>query len=85
MKTKKLSAVAQAYERAKPARDVLHRIGRCVEVTEDKSGVLWERWLIGQTQVVLFSTPDWAEVFKPLTSAVEWDDTIAALEALAKA
>jgi hypothetical protein len=79
-----MSKVAEAYARAKTVRDRLHKIGRCMEVTEDKAGILWERWLIGKTQIVLMSTPHWAEVFKPLSNAVEWDDTIAALDALAE-
>jgi hypothetical protein len=79
-----MSKVAEAYTRAGIVRDHLHKIGRCMEVTEDKAGILWERWLIGKTQIVLMATPNWAEVFKPVSNAVEWDDTIAALDALAE-
>jgi hypothetical protein len=75
--------VAEAYDRAKPVRDHLCQIGRCMEVTEDKCGILWERWLVGQTQIVLFSTPSWTEVFAPVTHDMTWDGTIKALEALA--
>jgi hypothetical protein len=75
--------VAEAYERAKMIRDVLHRIGRCMEVTEDKAGILWERWLVGQTSVILFSTPSWTEVFRPVTDDMTWAGTTRALEALA--
>jgi hypothetical protein len=75
--------VADAYERAKLIRDVLIRLGRCMEVTEDKCGILWERWLVGQTSVILFSTPSWTEVFKPVTDDMTWEGTIRALEPLA--
>lgn len=45
--TRKLSAVQEAYVKAQPARDHLRKIGaRCMETTEDKCGILWERWLV---------------------------------------
>jgi hypothetical protein len=81
----KASKVAEAYAHAKTVRDHLHRIGRCMEVTEDKAGILWERWLIGQgRQVVLMSTPHWAEVFAPVDKGEAWAETIKALDALAE-
>lgn len=80
---RKQSKVAQAYVRAKPIRDALHEIGRCMEVTEDKAGIVWERWLVGQTQVITFSTPHYVEVFQPIIPGNEWADLIGALRALA--
>jgi len=68
--------VQAAYTRAKPVRDELARIGRCVEVTEDKCGIVWERWLVGSSQVVVFATRGYVEVFTPMTDATSWEDTI---------
>jgi hypothetical protein len=80
-----MSKIQEAYARAKTVRDRLHKIARCMEVTEDKAGILWERWLVGETQVVLMATPHWVEIFKPVSNAPEWDDTFAALDKIATA
>ena len=80
----KLTKVAQAYERAKPVRDVLHQVGRCMEVTEDKCGIVWERWLVGKSQVVLFATPHYTEVFHLLTAGMTWDEVTGAVKKLAE-
>jgi hypothetical protein len=86
MKTQKLTKIQEAYQRAEMLRRSLGKLGRCMEATEDKKyGILWERWLVGATSIVVFSTPSWTEVFKPLTEDMTWDGTIAALQALAKA
>jgi hypothetical protein len=86
MKTQKLTKMQEAYQRCEMMRRSLGKLGRCMEVTEDKKyGILWERWLVGKTSVVLLSTPDWTEVFKPLTEDMTWDGTVAALETVAKA
>lgn len=86
MKTQKLTKIQEAYQRCEKLRNCLHKLGRCMEVVEDKKyGVLFERWVVGRASVVLFSTPSWTEVFKPVTEDMTWDGTIAALEALAEA
>ena len=82
--TPKLTPIAQAYQRANPARDALRKISRCMEVTEDKAGLLWERWMVKGTSVVVVATPYWAEVFTPITDDPEWENTIEAIAALAK-
>lgn len=47
MSQQKLSKVAQAYERSRPAREALRAIDAvCMEVTEDKAGIVWERWYV---------------------------------------
>lgn len=82
----KLSKVAQAYERSKIGRNALIAAGaRSMEVTEDKCGIVWERFIVGPngTSVVLFATPSWWEVFSPLTTDATNDGTIAAINALA--
>lgn len=85
---RKLSKVAQAYERCQLARSELAKIARCMETTEDKQyGILWERWcIIGETDcvsVVLYATPDMWDVFAPVTRENDTAATIAAIKALA--
>jgi hypothetical protein len=74
--TTTVKKIHAAYERAKPVRDELSELGRCMEVTEDKAGILWERWLIGDSMVVVFATPHYVELLTPLTDATSWEDTI---------
>lgn len=74
-----MTKVAQAYERAKPIRDTLFKIGQCMEVTEDKAGILWERWIVGKRSVILFATPHWCDVYRPMTDDMSWNGVIAAL------
>lgn len=78
-----LNPVPAAYENAKPLRETLSQIGKCMEVTEDKAGIVWERWLVGKSQIVLFATPHFAEVFAPLTDDMTWEGAAAALRKLA--
>lgn len=82
---RKMSKVAQAYERSKVGRQALRDTGaRCMEVTEDKCGIVWERYILGSTgvSVVLFATPSWWDVFKPVTQDGSNDATVAAIKAL---
>lgn len=91
--TRKLTAVQQAYERCKLARDALIEMdAQCMEATEDKSGWLWERWIVETTppattprrivSVVLFSTPHWWDLFTPVTNDQSVTGTLDALRAL---
>lgn len=89
MKAEKLSKVAQAYKRSEAARKALHDVGaRCMEVTEDKAGIVWERYSLATAttflNLVLFATLDWWDVFTPLTSDTTIDGTITAIKALQK-
>lgn len=88
---KKLSAVAEAYKRAEIARDWLHKNARCMEVTEDKAGIVWERWLMMSppdapstchVSVLLQATPHGYDVYVPVSPSSMAADTIAALESL---
>lgn len=90
---RKLSKIAQAYERCKIGRDALHAVGaRCMEVTEDKAGIVWERYYLLKpdgdsnkvVNIVLFATPSWWDVFTPITEDQTNDGTVAAIKALAK-
>ena len=89
----KANKVRDAYERSKPGRDALRAIdAQCMEVTEDKAGIVWERYLVvtsaplavHQTfvNVVLFSTPHWWDVFVPVTSDNAVASTVDAIKAL---
>ena len=81
MTTKAKSKVTQAYELAAPIRIELGKLGRCMEVTEDKAGILWERWIIhNKRSVILVATPRWADVFVPLSDDLTWNGTIEALK-----
>ena len=88
------SKVAQAYTRCKPARDALTAVGAvCMEVTEDKSGIVWERWYVQTSlptevqqrvvNVIVFATPSWWDVFVPINAGNEVEATVAAIKALA--
>ena len=90
----KLSAVAEAYARAKPVRDLLFSFqhehkAQCMEATEDKCGIVWERWLIetkstGMVSVVLFATPSWWDLFAPITNERGIEETLNAIREFAQ-
>lgn len=92
--TGKLSPVQQAYVRCEAAHKALREIdAMCMEATEDKRGILWERWIIctpptvvqgSHVSLILFATPSWWDIFAPLTEDTKVDGTIAALKELAK-
>ena len=98
--TRKRSPVQDAYARCKPARDLLIELdGQCMETTEDKAGILWERWILQKDplvadsdgsfrqhliNVILFATPHWWDVFTPVTETKEIDRTLEAIRALTK-
>jgi hypothetical protein len=78
-KSRKFSKVAQAYEKATTIRYALHAMrARCMEVTEDECGILWERWVTPNgVSMVVFATPQWFEVFVPLK---DWQATIESMK-----
>lgn len=56
-----------------------------MEVTEDKCGILWERWLTPNgDSLILFATPSWYDVFVPLTNGVRHIDVASAIDAFVK-
>jgi hypothetical protein len=64
MGTPKQKPLHAAYENCDAARHHLSEIGAiCMEVLEDKRGILVERWLVGKRSMILFSTPIWWNVF----------------------
>lgn len=66
---KKLTPVQQAYERSKETRSLICQLGaRSMECTEDKCGVVWERFIIGPNgqSVILYATPSWYDVFSSI-------------------
>ncbi len=93
MQNLKQTKVMAAYEKCAPARKALQDIGaRCMEVTEDKCGILWERYFLVEatradnttkaTNIILYATPDWWDVFVPLTKDTTVSGTLAAIAAL---
>jgi hypothetical protein len=89
MKPTKLSKVAQAYERAKDARKHLRELGAtCMEATEDKCGILWERWcFLAPTtckNVYLYATPHGWDVSVPAAAGDQAKDTLDAVAAYCK-
>jgi hypothetical protein len=91
MANKKLQ---EAYAKCKPARDALHEADAVLmECTEDKAGIVWERWYIQTSDplcqqqevinVVVFATPTWWDVFVPIVRSQQTADTLAAIKALA--
>ena len=92
--TTKRSPVTAAYVRCEAAHKALREIdARCMETTEDKCGIVWERWIIStpptvvqgsHVSLILFATPSWWDIFVPLTKDGSIDGTVAALKELAK-
>lgn len=85
MPKEKLSPVAQAYERSKIGRRALFDADcRAMECTEDKAGIVWERFITPQGRsIILFATPSWWDVFEPVTDEATNDATVAAIKAAA--
>jgi len=90
---RKLTPVAQAYQRSKVVRDALVHMGaKCMEVTEDKCGIVWERWVITTSDpasmhghhmsLIVFATPSWWDVFRPVSAASDVEQTIKQLKRL---
>jgi len=85
MKAARVSPVAQAYASSKPGREALFEIGRAMECTEDKCGIVWERFVVGGESLILVATPHWWDVYAPLTSDGEIAAVVAAIKARAVA
>ena len=81
-----MKPIHAAYTRCELARRALSDMQACcVEVTEDKAGILWERWLLPSGKsAVLFSTPSWWDVFLPACDENNVDATIEAVRLAAQ-
>lgn len=78
--------INDSYTRCAPARLALTRdIGaRCLEVTTDKAGIVWERYILPSgVVVVLYATPDFWDIYAPVCSTNSTVETLAAVKALA--
>lgn len=82
-----MSKVSDAYGRCKIARNTLSEIGaRPMECTEDKCGIVWERWLLPNgTSAILYATPHGWDVFTPVTQDNAIEATVAAIKEAATA
>lgn len=83
MNKREKEQVRLAYERCETLRRALNKVGGCMEVTEDKAGIVWERYLLNNGRnAILFSTPHWCDIFVSVAPVDgSYDGTIAALEA----
>lgn len=82
-----MNKIQEAYKVAKQARTVLIEIGaQRMEVTDDKSGIVWERWIVygdkSFTSVILFATPLYWDIFVPLLRTNSHTATLDALRNL---
>lgn len=82
MNKREKAQVAEAYARCETLRRALREVGGCMEVTEDKAGIVWERYLLNNGRsALLFSTPHWCDVFVSVApNDGSYDGTIAALK-----
>lgn len=80
MKVKK-TLIQEAYVRCTVMRSELTAMNaRCAEVTEDKDGILWERWILPNGRhAVLWATPHTWDMFVSATSSLLTADVIAAV------
>lgn len=87
-KPAKQTKIQEAYARCKEARDhlavKLH--ARLMENLEDKKfGIVNERWLLPNGRsVMLMSTPDWWDVYRPVSDSGRIDLTIAAIDSFSR-
>lgn len=81
MNKREKELVRSAYERCKVLREGLRKLGGCMEATEDKYGIVWERWLLNNGRnAILFSTPHWCDIFVSVApDDGTYDGTLAAL------
>jgi len=92
MTQRKLSPVARAYQRSEEVRKALRSLdSRPMELTEDKSGIVWERWTVSVgpmgadfISVILVATPDWWDLYHPISKSRYTAEVISALKALVK-
>lgn len=66
---RKLSPVQEAYKRSEETRRLICELGgRSMECTEDKCGIVWERFILGPNaqSVILYATPSWYDVFSSI-------------------
>jgi hypothetical protein len=83
----KMKPIHEAYSRCEAMRRVLNDMqARCMEVTEDRCGILWERWVLPNGKnAVLWATPHGWDVFLPADDGINADAAIAAVKRAATA
>lgn len=87
MAVTKMKPIHEAYARCEAMRRALNDMhARCMEVTEDKYGILWERWLLPNGKsAVLWATPHGWDVFLPADDGNNIEAAIAAVKRAATA
>lgn len=83
----KMKPIHEAYERCKDMRAALTNMqARCIEVTEDHCGILWERWVLPSGKsAVLWATPHGWDIFLPADESNSTGAAIAAVKLAADA
>ena len=87
MSERKLSPVARAYQRSQQPRQILNRVAQPMECTEDKCGIVWERWHLAtadRPQIIMFATPSYYEVFRQMSNEKRIDEYMKELDDLGK-
>lgn len=73
--------VAQAYQRCEAGRRALLECAQPMECTEDKCGIVWERFVTPRGEsLILFATPSWWDVYAPLCASGLIVDVVAAIK-----
>jgi hypothetical protein len=82
MAAAKMKPIHEAYTRCEEMRRAFSEMGaRCMEVTEDRYGILWERWLLPSgASAVLWATPHGWDVFLPANGTNSTEATIEAVK-----
>lgn len=87
MAATKMKPIHEAYARCETMRRALSDMqARCMEVTEDRYGILWERWLLPNGKsAVLWATPHGWDIFLPANDGNSTDEAIKAVVRAAQA
>lgn len=72
-----------ACKRAEPTRRLIcEKGGRSIECVQDKCGIHVERFIVaGGRSLILYATPDWCDVYRPVHDGNSLADFHAALAA----
>jgi hypothetical protein len=74
--------IHQTYERVKNVRDHLLTLhGQCINVVEQRDGILIELWALGKSTVILWANPHGWDVYAPVHHS---NDSAATLAAISK-
>lgn len=87
----RVKPITEAYIRCEVARNFLRDLpARCMEATEDKAGILWERWVVVKDgpdrntcmNLYLYATPHGWDISLTASADNDTDATFAAIRAV---